>query len=284
MDRLKQYKAAHSRSAPGLKIDDSSFQPAGKPADLRGVPLRDQKAIQMVSHKHGVKAQFRPTNPDSKPWLETGRGHPKPEMLKTKTINRKYDTRLGFSEDKVGTVACKKPAMPSRRPADFSDAEFQELKERFLERSAEYLDQEAKLDALVKKGKITWNKQTGDILNPKTGKPFAGDNDAFAFVDAVTGKPVSPTVNRQINQDLQNLGATTHGEHLAWDYSKLSRVPEAGAPPGAQSPYDIASGIDQKILGKHQQGGEALNTYDPLAGEKGGWSASYWNGGIRDLP
>ena len=57
-----------------------------------------------------------------------------------------------------------------------------------------------------------------------------------------------------------------------------------GAPPGAQSPYDIASGIDQKILGKHQQGGEALNTYDPLAGEKGGWSASYWNGGIRDLP
>ena len=283
-DRLKQYKAAQSRATPGLEIDESSFKPAGKPADLRGVPLRDQKAIQMVSHKHGVKAQFRPTNPDSKPWLETGRGHPKPEMLKTKTISRKYDTRLGFSEDKVGTVACKKPVMPSKRPPDFTDAEFRELKERFLERSAEYLDQEAKLDALVNKGKISWNKQTGDIVNPKTGKPFAGDNDAFGFVDAVTGKPVSPTVNRQINQDLQNLGATTHGEHLAWDYSKLSKVPEAGAPPGAQSPYDIASGIDKKILGKHQQGGEALNTYNPLDGDKGGWSTSYWNGGTRDLP
>jgi hypothetical protein len=284
MERLKQYKADRARStAPGLELNEGSFKPAGKAADLRGVPLRDQKAIRMVAEKHGVKAHFRPTNPDSKPWLESGRAHPKPEMLKTKTISH-LDAELGFPKNKVGTVACKKPVMPSKRPAGMTDVEFDDLCQRFDQRSAEFLDQQTKLDALVEKGEIIWNKETGEILNAKTGKPFAGDHDPFAFVDAVTGKPVSPAVNNQINQDLQNLGTTAHGEHVAWDYSKLDKTLPADAPPGAQAPYDNASGIDQKILGSHQEGGQALNTFNPLEGEKGGWSSSFWNGGTRDLP
>ncbi len=280
MERLKQYKAQQG-GTPGLKLNNESFTKAAGAADLRGVPVRDQKAIQMVAQRHGVKAHFRPTNPDSKAWLESGRAHPKPEMLKTKTVG-KLDTHLGFSKDKVGTVACKKPVMPKSRPPGMSDKDWADLSKRYDQRYTEFLDQQTKLDALVKKGEITWNKTTGEILNAKTGKPFAGDHDAFAFVDALTGKPVNPAVNRQINRELQSMGTTAHGEHVAWDYSKLSKTPPQGSPPGAQSPYDIAAGIDEKILGGHQAGGETLNTYDPLAGQNGdGWGASFWNGGQR---
>jgi len=112
-------------------------------------------------------------------------------------------------------------------------------------------------------------------------KPYAGDHDAFAFVDAVSGEPVSPLVNQRINYELQSLGATQHPEHVGWDYSGLSdKVPD-GAPPGAQSPRQIAEGIDQKILNGHNEGGQPLNTYNPLQGSKGGWTTSYWKGGVR---
>jgi hypothetical protein len=266
---------------PGLQIDNSSFKNAGQPADLRGMPARDQKAIQMVSDRYGVKAQMRPTNPESKKWLETGKAHPKPEMLKTKTVND-FDVELGFPKDYTGTVACKKPdPLPPAKPDAMSAEHWDGLQKRYKQRMTEYTDQVEKLHHLEQEGKIFWDKNTGVIYNGQTMKPYAGDHDAFAFVDAVSGKPVSPEANLQINRELQSLGATQHPEHVGWDYSGLSDKIPAGSPPGAQSPREIAEGIDQKILSGHDEGGQPLNTYNPLEGEKGGWTTSWWKGGVR---
>jgi len=266
---------------PGLKIDNNSFKEAGQPPDLRGMPSRDQKAIQAVSERYGVKAQMRPTNPESRVWLETGKAHPKPEMLKTKTINQ-YDVELGYPKEYSGTVACRKPdPLPAAKPDQMSGEHWLELQKRHKQRMTEYTDQVEKLNHLEQEGKIFWDKKTGIIYNGKTMKPYAGDHDAFAFVDAVSGEPVSPLVNQRINYELQSLGATQHPEHVGWDYSGLSdQIPE-GSLPGAQSPRQIAEGIDQKILGGHGEGGQPLNTFDPLRGDKGGWTTSYWKGGVR---
>ena len=270
-----------SAETPGLKIDKNSFKEAGLPPDLRGMPARDQKAVQTVCDKYGVKAHMRPTNPESRVWLESGKAHPKPEMLKAKTINN-LDVELGYPKENIGTVGCRRPdPLPASKPSSMTDAHWNSLQKRHTQRMTEFTDQAAKLKHLEKQGKIVWDQKTGIIYNKQTMKPYCGDHDTFALVDAVSGKPVSPRVNEQINREMQSLGATQHPEHVGWDYSGLSdKVPD-GAVPGAQSPREIAEAIDQKILGGHGEGGEALNTYDPLRGEKGGWTTNWWKGGTR---
>ncbi len=271
-----------STETPGLKIDKNSFKEAGVPPDLRGMPVRDQKAIRSVCDKYGVKAHMRPTNPQSRAWLESGRAHPKPEMLKTKTIND-LDVELGYPKENIGTVGCRKPdPLPSAKPADMTDAHWGDLQKRHKQRMTEYTDQVEKLKHLEHEGKIVWDQKTGIIYNKKTMKPYCGDHDTFAIVDAVSGKPVSPRMNEQINREFQSLGATQHNEHVGWDYSGLPDQVPAGSPTGAQSPREIAEGIDRKILGGHDEGGEALNTYDPLRGEDGGWTTHWWKGGVRE--
>ena len=267
---------------PGLKIDKNSFKEAGLPPDLRGMPTRDQKAIRSVCDKYGVKAHMRPTNPDSRAWLEAGRAHPKPEMLKAKTINQ-LDVELGYPKENIGTVGCRRPdPLPAAKPAAMTDAHWSKLQKRHGQRMTEYTDQAAKLQYLEKKGLIVWDQKTGIIYNKQTMKPYCGDHDTFAIVDAVSGKPVSPRMNEQINRELQSLGATQHPEHVGWDYSGLSDQVPDGAAPGAQAPREIAEAIDRKILGGHGEGGEALNTYDPLRGEEGGWTTNWWQGGVRE--
>ena len=159
------------------------------------------------------------------------------------------------------------------------------LRSRHAQRSMEFRDQSKYLTKLESQGKVTWDRRTGIVYDRATGKPFTGDNDAFAFTDAVTGKPVSPFTNQRINQELQSLGVTQHNEHLGWNYNHLSRTPGAG---GAQSKFATAQGIDRKILQSHAPGGEPLNTYNPLDfnprvgyGEGNGWSTSFWTGGLR---
>ncbi|NLN86760.1 MAG: hypothetical protein GX133_04020, partial [Syntrophomonadaceae bacterium] len=267
---------------PGLKIDKSSFKEAGLPPDLRGMPVRDQKAIRSVCDKYGVKAHMRPTNPDSRAWLETGRAHPKPEMIKSKTINQ-LDVELGYPKENIGTVGCRRPdPLPATKPAAMTDAHWTNLQKRHGQRMTEFTDQAAKLQHLEKKGIIVWDQKTGIIYNKQTMKPYCGDHDTFAIVDAVNGKPVSPRMNEQINRELQSLGATQHPEHVGWDYSGLSNQVPDGAAPGAQAPREIAEAIDRKILSGHGDGGEALNTFDPLRGEEGGWTTNWWQGGVRE--
>lgn len=297
--------AGHKRA--GLQINEESFTPAGKPPALEGVPSRDNRAIKMVADRYGAKVHMRKTNPDSRRWLETKKAHPKPEMLKTKTINQ-YDVELGYPKDKVGTVACKRPVLPPKKPRGMSDGDWTEVQKRYTQRNTEFVNQQAELNELVRQKKITWDPDTGLITDYKSGKPFAGDHDAFAFVDAETGQPLPDAVVNRINRELQSTGATCHPEHVGWDYSAASPDVPKGAPTGAQSQYEIKAGIDAKILDGHAPGGEPLNTYDPLAaatsrddwsvrtrrtGDKGwmresstkeeGWNTSYWTGGRRSF-
>jgi len=273
---------------PGVK--NPSFTKAGKPPDLRGMTVKDQKGLKMVCDKHGVRADMRPTTKYAKAHLDKGTANPKPEMIKNKTINDIDAKHLGFPKgDNKGLVACKSPQpLPKTKPPNMTKQEWRDVKKRWVQREREFRDNKSYLEKLEKDGKIEWDRESGLIYgknaNGTRGKPFTGDNDAFSFTDAVTGKPVSPTVNNAINQDLQKLGVTQHNEHLGWDYSGASKTPPAG---GGRSKFQVNQGIDKKILNGHAPGGEPLNTYNPLDAGKSpgsatdGWSTSYWTGGVR---
>ncbi|MFH1180580.1 MAG: hypothetical protein V1710_09475 [Candidatus Bathyarchaeota archaeon] len=283
---LKQVKAKQQTGSPYPGVKNPKFTKADKPPDLKGMTSQDNKALRSVCDKNGVQAHMRPTTGYAKTHLEKGTAIPKSEMIKNKTISD-LDEALGFpGGNNKGLAACKKPnPLPPSKPGNMSDKQWGDLQKRYTQRSTEFSDQSKYLGKMESQGKITWDKKTGIIYDKATGKPFTGDNDAFGFTDAVTGKPVSPFTNARINQELQTHGVTQHGEHLGWDYGNLPKTSGAG---GAQSKFGTAQGIDNKIMISHQPGGEPLNTYNPLdykpgAGtESNGWSSSWWEGGTRN--
>ncbi len=283
---MRQVRARQQTGSHYQGVKKPTFAKAGGKPDLRGMTVRDNKGLRMICDRNGVQAHMRPSTKYARGHLDNHTAIPKSEIIKNKTIND-IDEALGFpGGNNKGLAACRRPnSLPPRRPSGMSKRQWRDLRSRHAQRSMEFRDQSKYLTKLEGEGKITWDRRTGIIYDKATGKPFTGDNDAFAFTDAVTGKPVSPFTNQRINQELQSLGVTQHNEHLGWNYNHLSRTPGAG---GAQSKFATAQGIDQKILRSHAPGGEPLNTYNPLEfdpragyGEGNGWSTSFWTGGLR---
>lgn len=234
---------------PGLP--DPTFKPSGLPPKIAGMPIKDQKAVRMVCDKHGVKGYMRPTNPlpEGSPWKGEGKTNWKPELVKQKTVNGIDKDYLGFPPGNEGIASCKKPLdLPKTKPDGIDDKKWAAIQKRYDQRLKEYNDAMKHKDHFKEIG-LEWDPDTGLIKDMSNGKPFAGDHDAFVFVDAVTGKPVSPFTNQQINQDLQKAGATLHNEHMNW-----------------QVPGDKTN-IDTDVLNKHVEGmpgSEPLNVYSPL--------------------
>lgn len=231
---------------------NARYVPTNQPPDLRGMPPANVRHAQVVADKYGAQIQIRPTNPDARRLLEGG-AHPKPEFLKMKTINRD-DILLGAPRDGVGKVGYFRPQLPPKGSVD--PATYQRLEARALQRAKEFDDQAPKVAKLLNDKKIIV-RPDGTVLNGKTGRPFAGDHDLFDIRGA-NGEPLPEAVRAQIRRELSRPPFNLqHPEHAAWDYSHLRRTLEAGE---SSSPYSIAQGVDQKILGSHQPGGEALIT------------------------
>lgn len=241
---------------PDLEVD---FKRAtGKNIDIDGMTTKDIKALRMTCDKHGISAKMRPTTKNARKFIKDGRALPKPEAVKNKTINRIDTEYLGFNQADEGLAACKRPKpLPKQRPSNLSPDEWRGVKRRWVQREREFRNMANKIE---KNPDLTWSKDTGIIYDKKTGLPFTGDNDAFVFVDATTGKPVSPYTNQKIVKELKELGVIQHGEHANWDYSGSSRTVKPGA---RQSPWQQNKTIDKKIIGGHMDGGEPLNSFNP---------------------
>jgi len=231
----------------------------------------------MVAHKHGVQAHIRPRGKLARELIEDGKALPKPECIKAKTV-KAIDVELGFSEDSIGMVACRKPnALPKYRPRGMSKRHWRKLRSRHAQRAQEFRDQASALDTMDMDGTIHWNRKTGMVKDKLSQKGYTGDHDFMAYTDP-NGHPVGPTVRKAIGDDLiraknpdaPGFGASNHYEHMGWDTEDLSNV----AKPGQRSKREIAEGIKQKIIDGHAPGGEPLNTINP----DGPPSMSYWEG------
>ena len=119
--------------------------------------------------------------------------------------------------------------------------------DRYWQRMDEFENLGPELRQMREQGKIEWDPETGIIKNAKDGRPYAGDNDPFIYLDPDTGQPLNPIRNLQQN------GTTLHNEHAGWDYDGYS-----SKNPGK---FDQYQKIDEKILEGHQNG--KLLAYNP---------------------
>jgi hypothetical protein len=249
---------------------DDFVPAAGVKPDVSGYAEVSKRDVQMVADKYGVTIHTRPTTPVAKELLENGKALPKPEMLKNKSIGE-LDLHLGAKKSELGMVGHFEPKMPPK--GDLSDDLYRKIAERHAQRAQEYKDQAAGLAKLKDKVRIEGNL----IIDRKTGLPFTGDVDGFA-IRGLNNETLPKAVVAQVEKELiQGPGHAMHGFHTEWSYGGLSRTPGAG---GAQSKFDTARAIDQKIRGSHAPGGEALVTFGPQEGLRPpAPTASYWTGG-----
>ncbi|MBY0547277.1 MAG: hypothetical protein K2W95_08275, partial [Candidatus Obscuribacterales bacterium] len=243
---------------------------------MAGMPEQNIKHAQVVADKYGVKIQVRPTNPEAKALLESGQAVPKPQYVKMKTITPE-DIALGAPEGSAGKVGYFKPKEPLGVPKDSP------VYKRYEQRLSEYHDQAEHVADLTKgKGHLKPGEnqifvKDGIVHDAKTGKPFTGDHDLFD-IKGLHGEELPSAVRDQVYKEL-NRGPfkAQHPEHMGWDYSKLSKDRPAPVPDPVsgnlvepQSPFEIAQGIDKKILDSHRPGGkEPLITFTGGEGPSG---------------
>ncbi|MCJ7732678.1 hypothetical protein MUP51_10220, partial [Candidatus Bathyarchaeota archaeon] len=191
--------------------------------------------------------------------IQSKMAHPKSMDIKAKSINE-YDRMLGFDDvpaiksrgTNEGLVGCKKPTLPENWEM-MPPGERSNLLNRYNQRMNEFENLGPELQQMRKQGKIEWDPETGIIRNAKDGKPYAGDNDPFIYLDPKTGQPLNSIRNNTMNRSLQQNGTTLHNEHAGWNYDGYQ-----GSNPGKYNQYQ---GIDESILASHQNGN--LLAYNP---------------------
>ncbi len=223
--------------------DGRRYEPGKGQPDTRGMPDKNVKAAQDIASKHDVEIYIRPTNPASKALLEAG-AHPKPELIKTKTINEQ-DLKLGRQSEDLGKAGYFDPGPEPPPRGNMSEGDYNDLKDRWKQRSDEFKDYAHKMEDLTKKGyKIDDN---GVILHPD-GKPFTGDHDIFD-IRGPNGERVSKEKYDAVMNDLKKPPfSAQHDGHRQWDYSGESKTPKAGE---TKSEFDKKKTVDTKILDSH---------------------------------
>lgn len=235
--------------------DGSVYTDSGKPPDTSGMPDANIAAAKKIALENGVEIYVRPTNPASKALLEAG-AHPKPETIKSKTINE-LDLQLGGKRrpEDLGKVGYFDPGPNPPPKGNMSDGDYANLMDRYKQRRQEFVDNAGDFAKLKKKG--TTVDENG-VVTAKDGKCYTGDHDIYD-IRGKNGEPVDPATYKKVVGALQD--STFQAQHPGnrqWDYSMLDKKKPPpstdvdGKPVTPQSKYDKAKGIDGKIIDSHQ--------------------------------
>lgn len=241
------------RTPDGKVVSTSGFTSTPKPANPGGMTQKAIKHVQNVADTHGVNIHIRQTNPYSKPWIDSGRGVPKPEFIKSKTVNP-YDTLIGAPKNSEGLVAHFKPTKPIQ--GNMPDDVYKQVYARYEKRLADFNKLDSQIQKMASGPNPKIKIKDNIIYDAKTGKPYAGDYD-IAGITGKNGESIPKSVKDQIIKDLKNGPANVQHDPLAnWpekltpeNYAKMGKTPE-------QLENDIKEYIKQ--INDHKQGGEGL--------------------------
>ncbi|MGE5473434.1 MAG: hypothetical protein ACM3UU_04355 [Ignavibacteriales bacterium] len=258
------------RTPDGKVVSTSGFTGTPKPANPGGMTPKAVKHVQNVADTHGVNIHIRQTNPYSKPWIDSGRGVPKPEFIKSKTVNP-YDTLIGAPKNSEGLVAHFEPIKPIK--GNMPDDVYKQVYARYEKRLADFNKLDKQIQQMSGGPNPKIKVKDGIIYDAKTNKPFAGDYD-IAGITGKNGEPIPKSIKDQIIKDLKNGPANVQHDPLAnWpekltpeNYAKMGKTPQ-------QLENDIKEYIKQ--INDHKQGGEGL--IQVSAGGKGQMTTSYIN-------
>lgn len=246
----------YANEGPGHGYDPKDgrhYHDGDGPPDTRGMPDANVKKMQQIAKDNNVEIYVRPTNPASKKILEEG-GHPKPESIKTKTINED-DLKLGRKPEDIGKVGYFDPGPEPPPKGNMSDADHAKLVERYKQRKQEFTDNAKDMKKLHDKGvEVT----PDGVVVAKDGKPYTGDHDIFDIRGPNGEKLTKAQYDKVMDELMKPPFSAQHGGHRQWDYSKLDK----NTPPPQkdsngkwvqpQSKFNKAKKIDEKILDSHQ--------------------------------
>jgi hypothetical protein len=195
-----------------------------------------------------VTIDVRPVNPLSLRHLRHNQAIPKPESIKSKTIN-KYDAMLNSKlKGHEGKVGYFHPGSEPPRRGSLSEHDWNKLNERYDQRMREYGKYKEKMDQLRAEGKIRVEEGVVRGFDPEwaTWKPYAGDNDIYDMRKHSNGERLSKEEYDKIISEMQRSRmGVNHGAHKYWD-------PE----PGQRDIYDV-------IVANHAPGGGPLVRFQP---------------------
>ena len=242
------------RTGDGMDVDFGNMKPYE--GDLPMVP-RDVRGFEEAAEMGDAIVVVRKGNDAGLDVIQSKAAHPKSMDIKAKSINE-YDRMLGFDDvpaingrgTNEGLVGCKKPTLPEGWE-NMPSGERSKLMNRYNQRMNEFEALGPELQQMQRQGKIEWDPETGIIRNARDGKPYAGDNDPFIYLDPETGQPLNPMRNNTMNRTLQQNGTTLHNEHAGWNYDGYQGTSKHGQ----------YQNIDESILTGHQDGG--LLAYNP---------------------
>ncbi|QXJ21166.1 hypothetical protein AGRA3207_001992 [Actinomadura graeca] len=240
--RPGRHRGPFPRGAHRNNLGGATPKRPHNPRDIQnrwGIRRKDQKKFQDYADRKKLQIDVRPVNPESLKHLKHGNAIPKPQFVKSKTIND-YDVMLKPDlKGKEGQVGYFKPDPPPKtKPDGMSDKDWDGLNDRYRQRHKEYYDQQGAMEEYGQKGKL----QVGDDgvvrgTDPRDGqtKPFAGDNDLYDVRHHPGGERLTPDEYKQTVQEMMdNDMGVNHGAHKYW-------VPE----------NDVNQGIWDKIEYNH---------------------------------
>ncbi len=225
---------------------------------MKGMTEQQIKNFKEVCAKENVDIMVRDTTPHAERLIREGLADPKPEHVKTKTIDDN-DLRLSGSltEADLGKVGYFEPHKPVQKPGESPEA-FAQVEARYKQRQQEFLDQKtnieecSNLDASSGKKIVVENGKVKKVRPDGITRDITGDPDIMSVLDHTTGRPVTdPAKMERIFNYVKEKCGVQHPWQSQWDYRNESKIIPPGSPPGTQSPYKIKEGIDRKILDGH---------------------------------
>lgn len=102
-DAVAAGRAPETALLPGDVLSDSKI------LDIYGVTRKQKEAIQKIAEDNGITITFRARNPISERIIREGRGYPKPQALKHKTVNQIDIDFLGYRRDAKATLELVEP-------------------------------------------------------------------------------------------------------------------------------------------------------------------------------
>lgn len=189
---------------------------------LVGMDPKHVDAAKKICKDFNINLIMRPTSEFTPNLLKKG-AVPKPEYIKSKTINR-LDLLLNdkLSENDLGKVGFFKPVLPANASNDL----IMRYNERMKEQNSPYIS------GLIQKHKELGQKTGQKIDVTESGvielvepdgrrRDITGDYDLFDVVDAKNGKPVLDRrlvemIYTRLEKDLN----IQHPWHAAWDYRR----------------------------------------------------------------
>jgi len=251
----KEFREFTYEDAPGADVGKLT----------RGMTEEHMTAAKKIAADENVDLLVRSTTEYAEKLIRTGQADPKPEYVKTKTIDAN-DLKLNpdLTEADLGKVGYFDPKPPKR--GDFEsgpkgDADFAAVESRYRQRKQEFADQKGHIDEHSALDPISGQKlvveggKVKKVLPDGTTRDITGDYDVFGVIDRTTGKPVTdPVKMERIYNRLKKEMNVQHPWQSQWDYRNEAKTVPPGSPEGAQAPYDVKRGIDQKIVGSHTKG------------------------------